>query len=491
MVEKTYLAMDFGASTGRGILGQFDGRKLTMQEIHRFDNYYVSVQGKFYWDILRLYHEIENSIQKAEKNSNLFSVGVDTWGTDYGFLDSGGHLLGNVRCMRNADSTYVDLMKKKMPLEKIFNRTGIQAIFGNTLFQLYERKLLKDAAYKNASSMLMLPDMLAYLLTGERFSEYTMATTSMMYSQILRDWDKELLSILGIRDDLYERILMPGEEIFSILPDILDGIGVNKKVNYIPVATHDTASAVAAVPMRKHEAFCSSGTWSLLGVEVSGAVLTKDAYEAGFSNEGTADGGIRLLKNIMGMWILQQMMREWKRKYPMLSWNVVVNEAEKAKQFRSMIDVEQSEFYQPGHMIQKVQDFCRKTKQPIPESIGELARCVYESLAMCYRMSILALEKIVGYKIEALHIVGGGCQNRLMNQFTANALQRPVYAGPVECACAGNILMQAVAAKEIADISQARQVVDDSFEIIQYEAEDRNGWEQGYDKYLKILESLR
>lgn len=485
-MKKKYLAMDFGASTGRGILGSFDGEKLVMDEVHRFSNYFVPVNGKFYWDIFRLYHETESSVQKAVQQGNkVFSVGIDTWGTDYGLLGADGQLLGNCRCMRNADSTYQDLTDKEISIEKIFKRTGIQAIYGNTIFQLFERKYCKDPALKEAADMLMLPDLLAYFLTGEKANEYTMATTSMMYNQNIRDWDRELMEILGLPKDICERILMPGTEKFTVQKPVLENMGI-EELKYVPVATHDTASAVVAAPLKKHEAFCSSGTWSLLGIEVPKAVLTEEAFKAGFSNEGTADGGIRLLKNIMGMWILQQMMQQWQRIEPDLSWNDVVARAEKAENFRSFIDVEQPEFYQTGHMTEKVQDFCRKTGQPVPETVGELARCVYESLAMRYRITVEALERVAGYKIEALRIVGGGCQNRMLDQFSANALRRPVYTGPVESACAGNILVQAMADGEIGSYSEIREITERSFKMGTYEPQDTEVWNQGFEKYLRM-----
>lgn len=487
-MKKKYLAMDFGASTGRGILGSFDGEKLVMDEVHRFSNYFVPVNGKFYWDIFRLYHETENSVQKAVlQGNNMVSVGVDTWGTDYGLLGTDGQLLGNCRCMRNADSTYQDLVEQEVSLKEIFSRTGIQAIYGNTIFQLFERKYCKDPAIKEASDMLMLPDLLGYFLTGEKANEYTMATTSMMYNQNIRDWDRELMGRIGLPKDICNRILLPGTEKFAVQKPVLENIGI-EELKYVPVATHDTASAVVAAPLKKHEAFCSSGTWSLLGVEVPKAVLTEDAFKAGFSNEGTADGGIRLLKNIMGMWILQQMMQQWQRTEPNLSWNEIVERAEKVESFRSFIDVEQPEFYQTGHMTEKVQNYCSRTGQPVPETVGELARCVYESLAMRYRITVEALEKIVGYRIETLRIVGGGCQNRILNQFAANALQRLVYTGPVECACAGNILVQAMADGEVGSYSEIREIIEKSFAMGTYEPVETEKWNQGFEKYLHILE---
>ncbi|MCI9296262.1 MAG: rhamnulokinase [Lachnospiraceae bacterium] len=489
MAEKSYLAMDFGASTGRGILGGFDGKKLELKEIHRFRNYYVPVKGKFYWDIFRLYHEIESSVKKVvrlENGRGLCSIGIDTWGTDYGLLGADGQLLGNCRCMRNADGRYVEIIKKRISSKTLFKRTGIQTIYGNTLFQLFERMYDQESALNNAAHFLMLPELLAYFLTGQLHHEYTMATTSMMYDPISGDWDRELLTMLGLPAGFFSRILMPAEEKFDLLDEVQEEMGT-KALVYVPVGTHDTASAVAAVPLQQREAFCSSGTWSLLGVEVPKPVITSEAYRANFSNEGTVDGGIRLLKNIMGMWILQQMMKEWERDSVVLSWSQVVQEAQKVPDFLAFIDVEQPEFYQAGHMIEKVRNFCRRTGQRIPESVGELAKCVYESLAMQYRKTLEELEGILGYRISALRIVGGGSQNHLLNQLTANAIRKPVYAGPIECACVGNILVQAMADNELGNLAQLRDVVRSSFTAETFEPENCRKWEEGYEAYMRVI----
>lgn len=487
MAEKNYLAMDFGASTGRGIAGSFDGSRLKMEEIHRFANYYVPVHGKCYWDIFRLVHEILESFSKAGGrvgSGNLVSVGIDTWGTDYGLVDKNGQIIGNPRCMRNADGTYVELIRNQVTPEELFRRTGIQTIFGNTLFQMFERLVCEDPALKEAAHFLMLPDLMAYILTGEMYHEYTMASTSMMYSHEKKDWDRELLHSIGLPDDIYSPILLPASAHFPVADEILAETGL-EKLNYVPVGTHDTASAVAAAPLGKNEVFCSSGTWSLVGTEVSGPVISEAVYRANFSNEGTVDGGVRLLKNIMGMWILQQMARELQRGGVCLSWDEIVAQAAQAEAFRSFIDVEQPQFYQAGNMTGKIRDYCRQTGQPVPQSVGELARCVYESLAMQYRMTFHELEKLLGRKLEAFRIVGGGCQNRLLNQFAANAINRPVYTGPVECACAGNLLVQAMEDGEIGSFAEIRDVVRRSFETETYEPRDTDLWDAGYEKYRK------
>lgn len=487
MSAKYYLAMDFGASTGRGILGKFEKGKLELQEVHRFENYYVPIHGKYYWDIFRLFHENIVACQKAKAvcGDNLVSLGIDTWGTDYGLVDRYGQLIGNCRCMRNADSTYVDLIQEKMKLETLFSRTGIQTIYGNTLFQLFEREYRKDPALKETSNLLMLPDLLAYFLTGEMKHEYTMASTTMMYYHKEKKWDKELLDSLGLPTDIYSEIVMPGTVHFDVVPCVLKEIGL-KKLKYVPVGTHDTASAVAAAPMQENEAFCSSGTWSLLGMEIQTPIMNKTVYEANFSNEGTVDGGIRLLKNIMGMWILQQVVKELENQQITYSWDEIVKQASEAEQFRSFIDVESSEFYQAGDMIGKIRGYCARSHQPVPQTVGELARCVYESLAMQYRITFCKLEKIAGHPLKALRIVGGGCQNNMLNQFTANAIGKQVFAGPVECACIGNLLVQAKEDGEIGSFKEIRRIVENNFESERFVPMDCEQWDKGFQKYRSI-----
>lgn len=485
MKPTSYLAMDYGASSGRGILGHFDGTRIVLEEVHRFENYFVDQNGTFYWDVFRLFHEMRVAIEKASRRApGLRSVGIDTWGTDYGLLDKNGQLIGNPRCMRNADGSVVARCREKISIRELFDRTGIQMIYGNTVFQLYERVLAGDPALENGACMLMMPDLLAYMLTGERFNEYTMASTSMLYNVHTRSWDLEVARRLGIPETIFGQILLPGSRRFPVRKALCADMNI-PELEYVPVGSHDTASAVAAIPLEADVAFCSSGTWSIFGIASDTPVLSEQAYEANFSNEGTVDGKIRLLKNIMGMWILQQCAAQWKKQGLTLSWDEIVAEAEKAPPFRSFINLEEPEFYCAGDMVSRIQDYCRRTHQPVPETVGEIARCAYESLAMRYRYTIGQLEEITGRPMKALHIVGGGCKNRLLNQFAANAIGRPVYAGPVESACVGNILMQAYAYGEIKNLAHLRQVVRNSFPVETYLPEDPSPWQAAYSRYLR------
>ncbi len=484
MRRKKYLAMDYGASSGRGILGHFDGKRITLQEVHRFRNYFVDQNGTFYWDVFRLFYEMLIAIEKAGRlNPDLQSVGIDSWGTDFGLLDSNGQLLGNVRCMRNADGSVVEQCKKKVSLKELYKRTGIQTIFGNTIFQLYERTLISDPALKNAERMLMLPDLLAYFLTGDRHNEYTIATTSMLYNVNTRFWDLEVAEKLDIPRKIFGEIIMPGQNCFHVRSSLLVDTGI-MSLKYVPVGTHDTASAVAAIPLQEDIAFCSSGTWSILGIELENAIISERAFIENFSNEGTVDGKIRLLKNIMGMWVLQQCIMQWRKQGLNLNWDQIVYEASNAKPFVSFINLEEPEFYRSGNMVARIQKFCQRTNQTVPKTVAEISRCVYESLAMQYRYTIEQLERITGKQVKHLHIVGGGCNNKMLNQFAANAIGRLVYSGPVESASIGNILMQAYAFNELNTLAELRQVVKDSFELDVYEPMDVTCWKGAYQKYM-------
>ena len=489
MKTRNFLAMDFGASSGRGMLGHFDGDKLIIEELHRFPNFFVDVSGIFYWDILKMYHNILVSLQKAREKTgkSLNGLGIDTWGTDYGLLDTNGQLISNCRCMRNADSHVSQKVDKIIPFKELFLKTGIQTIYGNTIFQLYERILQKDPALLNAEKMLMLPDLLAYFLTGQKCTEYTMATTTMLYNPLIKGWDEEIIKQLGLPDWIFSDVIMPGKLSYEIRTSLLKQVGLDSSTKYIPVGTHDTASAVAAAPLQERQAFCSSGTWSLFGVESDIPVLTDEAFDMNLSNEGTVDGKIRLIKNIMGMWIIQQCQEEWARQKHRVNWDEIIESANQVPPHQYFIDLENPVFYNAGDMVKKVQGYCKNTNQPIPQTIGEISRCVFESIVFRYRLTLEQLEIVTGKKINALRIVGGGGQNRLLNQFSANAMGIPVLAGPVESACAGNILVQAMACGDLASVEDIREIVKRSFPTVQYDPIDTDVWADAYSKYCKII----
>ena len=485
---KNLLAFDLGASNGRAILGQFDGEKITMKELHRFENNYVEMNGVFYWDLPYLYNQLKQGLLafKQENVGDLDCFGIDTWGVDYGLLDKNGHLLGNPRAYRYSVDEDIAETDKIVDFPTLFTRTGIAKLNFNTVYQLYRRKRQGDVALEQAQKLLMMPDLLGYFLTGEMKSEYTNVTTSMLYNPTTRDWDWETIRALGLPEHIFTEIDRAGQLRGQLRPELAEELGLNR-ANFAAVGTHDTASAVAAIPGTGSFAFCSSGTWSLFGVETDKPILTEDVRDANFSNEGTIQGGFRPLKNIMGLWLIQECRRDWIKAGTKYSWDEIVQEAKKAEPLRSIIDPDHGAFFAGGNMVAKIQEFCRNTNQPVPETVGQIARCIYESLALKYRWALERLEEIKGQSIDALNIVGGGIQNKLLNQMVADSINRPVVTGPVEGAAIGNLLAQAMALGEIKDLAQLRQVVRNSEAVESYQPNHTQDWEAAYQKLLSML----
>ena len=484
---RNLLAFDLGASNGRAILGQFDGEKITMTELHRFENNYVEMNGVFYWDLPYLYNQLKQGLL-AFKQANvgeLDCVGIDTWGVDYGLLDKNGHLLGNPRSYRYAVDEDMDETAKTVDFPTLFSRTGIANLSFNTIHQLNRRKNQGDVALEQADKLLLMPDLLGYFLTGEMKSEYTNVTTSMLYNPTTKDWDWESIRALGLPEHIFTEIDRAGQLRGKLRPELCEELGLNQ-ANFAAVGTHDTASAVAAIPGSGSFAFCSSGTWSLFGVETDEPILSDSVRDANFSNEGTIQGGFRPLKNIMGLWLIQECRRDWIKAGTKYSWDEIVQEAKKAEPLKSIIDPDYGEFFAGGNMVAKIQEFCKKTGQPVPETVGEVARCIYESLALKYRWALERLEEIKGQKIDTLNIVGGGIQNKLLNQMVADSINRPVITGPVEGAAIGNLLAQAMALGDIKDLEQLRQVVRNSEAVASYEPNHTQAWEDAYQRMLKL-----
>ena len=484
---KNLLAFDLGASNGRAILGQLENGKITMKELHRFENNYIEMNGVFYWDLPYLYNQLKLGLLafKQANVGDLDCIGIDTWGVDYGLLDRNGHLLSNPRAYRYAVDEDFEEAWKVVDFPTLFARTGIANQNFNTVYQLYRRKREGDVALENAQTMLLLPDLLGYFLTGEKKSEYTEVTTTMLYNPSKKDWDWETIRQLGLPEHIFTEIDRAGTLRGHLRPELAQELGLNE-ASFAAVGTHDTASAVAAIPGTGSFAFCSSGTWSLFGVETDEPILRDDVRNANFSNEGTVQGGFRPLRNIMGLWLIQECRRDWIKAGHTYSWNEIVAEAEKAEPFRSIIDPDFGEFFAGGQMIEKLQNYCRNTNQPVPESVGQIARCIYESLALKYRWALERLEEIKGQRIDQLNIVGGGCQNKLLNQFVADALDRPVVTGPIEGAAIGNLLTQAMALGEIKDIEELRAVVRRSEPVSEFQPHHTPAWEAAYQKLLSL-----
>ena len=486
---KNYLAFDLGASNGRAILGQFDGEKITMKELHRFENNYVEMNGVYYWDTPYLYNQLKQGLLKFVQGGygELDSFGIDTWGVDYGLLDRNGQLAGLPRSYRLGTQEDIDAVKAVIPADVLYRRSGIDtSLTFNTLYQLYRRKREQDPALEIADTMLLTPDLLGYFLTGAKGTEYTIATTTQLVNASTGDWDWDTIEELGLPEHIFTRIDKTGTIRGYLRPELCEEVGVNRAA-FVAVGSHDTASAVAAIPGEGSFAFCSSGTWSLFGAEMDQPDLSMEAAAAGFSNEGTIQGTFRPLRTIIGMWIIQECRRDWLKQGIDISWDEVVEQAHQAEPLRSIIDPDSPEFYAGGQMEQKIRDFCWRTNQPVPETIGQVARCVYESLALKYRHALEGLEKMKGQRIDSLNIVGGPINNRFLDQLIADSLDRKVVTGPVEGAAIGNLLTQAMALGHIADLNELRQVVRNSESVEVWQPNHTPEWEAAYEKMITFL----
>lgn len=485
---RNLLAFDLGASNGRAILGRLEDGRLTMEELHRFENNYIVRDGVSQWDLPYLLDQLKQGFAAFRDAGvgDLDCFGIDTWGVDYGLLDENGRLLGNPRAYRCAVDEDMEAVWRTVDFPTQFRRTGIAALNFNTVYQLYRRKREGDRELAQAGTLLLLPDLLGYLLTGEAKSEYTNVTTTMLYDPTTKDWDRETIRALGLPEHIFTEIDRAGQLRGRLRADLAGEIGVNQAA-FAAVGTHDTASAVAAIPGTGSFAFCSSGTWSLFGVETDQPILTDAVRSANFSNEGTIQGGFRPLKNIMGLWLIQECRRDWERQGRKYGWDEIVAAARAAEPLRSVIDPDDGEFFAGGDMVRKIQGFCRRTGQPVPETVGQIARCVYESLALKYRWAMERLEEIKGQPLEQLNIVGGGIRNRLLNQMAADSIDRPVITGPVEGAAMGNLLAQAMALGEVKDVNELRRIVRNSEAVETYTPHHTAQWEQAYQKLLALL----
>ena len=486
---RNMIAFDLGASNGRAILGQFDGEKITMRELHRFENNYIEMNGIYYWDTPYLYNQLKQGLLKFKQGGygELDSFGIDTWGVDYGLLDRNGQLAGIPRSYRLGTQEDIDAVEAVIPADKLYARSGIDTTLTfNTLYQLYRRKRENDPALEIADTMLLTPDLLGYFLTGAKGTEYTIATTTQLYNPTTKDWDWDTIRELGLPERIFTKIDKTGTIRGHLRPELCEELGINPAA-FVAVGSHDTASAVAAIPGTGSFAFCSSGTWSLFGAEMDKPDLSPEAAAAHFSNEGTIQGGFRPLNTIIGMWIIQECRRDWLKNGMDISWDEVVNQARAAEPLRSIINPDSPEFYAGGNMEKKIQEFCRATNQPVPETVGQVARCVYESLALKYRHALEGLEKMKGQRIDSLNIVGGPINNKFLNQLIADSLDRDVVTGPVEGAAIGNLLTQAMALGDIADLDELRQVVRNSESVETWKPNHTAAWEEAYKKLLNLL----
>lgn len=490
MADLKMLAIDLGASSGRGIVGRFDGERLSLSEIHRFPNEPNIIAGAFCWDIMRIFHEIKAALRNCalSDDRDISSVGIDTWGVDYGLLDKNGHLLANPYNYR--DSRTVGMQPytfSRVPRSEIYASTGIQVADLNTIFQLMADLRYDPEKLDVAQTMLFIPDLLNYMLTGIKETEYSIASTSSLLNAAKRDWDYELIRRLGLKESLFTPIKQPGTKLGKISPDVLSEIGaINPDV--VHVGAHDTASAVVAVPAEgKDFIYISSGTWSLMGTEIDEPILTPASENYNFTNEGGVGGKIRFLRNIMGLWLEQESRRQWIREGEKISFDELSDMAVASKPLQCLINPDDPVFTAPGNMPARIVDYCRRTGQHVPENKGEIVRCIFDSLALRYRWTVEKLDELKGHRTPFINIVGGGTKEAPLCQFAADACNRPVYAGPVEATAIGNIAAQCIAAGEISDLAQARQVVRNSFEIKCYEPKNPGIWDEGYERFVRLL----
>jgi rhamnulokinase len=492
MAQQVYLGIDIGAESGRVMAGLWDGKRLQLEELHRFSNGGVWMADTLRWNTIALWTEVQNGLALAAKRFGkaVVSVGVDTWGVDFVLLSKSGELLGVPFHYRDARTRGI-LPKAfaRVPREEIFAATGLQFMELNTLFQLLALQKASPEILAAAETLLLTPDYLNFCLSGARVSEFTIATTSQCVNPKKRAWATDLLRKFNLPEKIFPEIVPPGSRVGPLRPPLADRSGLGG-ISVIAPAAHDTGSAVAGTPAQStgkcNWAYLSSGTWSLLGVELEDALLSPRVLELNFTNEGGIDGTYRLLKNIMGLWLIQQCRRAFADKGKEFTYEQLAQMASEAPAFRSFVDPDDSRFINPPDMPAAIQEFCRDTGQPVPETEGQLARCIFESLALTYARVLAGLEELTGTKVEIVHVVGGGSRNKVLNAFTANACGRPVTAGPVEATVFGNLLVQARSHGEIRSLSDIRSVSRASSEVIQYDPADVAAWQEARGRFEEI-----
>lgn len=474
----TYLALDIGAGSGRAIVGTIENGHIHLDEIHRFSNPPVKMGGTLYWNFLSLFQNIKQSIHLAvKKGYDLQGIAVDTWGVDFGLIDKYGRLVYNPVCYRDTRTQgMIEKAMAKISKKKLYSITGIQQMEINSAFQLLSMEHEKDPTFRLADKLLFIPDLINYFLTGSVYNEYTIASTSQLLNAETKMWEKELFEELNLPLHLMGKIIQPCSIVGKLKNDIAEETKAHKTAVF-SVGSHDTASAIAAIPFDgKNWAFLSSGTWSLLGIQTDNPILTEEAMTNNFTNEGGVNNKILFMRNITGLWLLQRLIAEWGNNDDDYSYEYLLSECEKSSPFASLVNSDDAAFTNPLSMVKAIQDYCRETGQAIPLTNGELARCVFESLAVKYYFVMKELEACSGRNIKYLSIVGGGSQNELLNQFIANALNIEVVTGLTEATATGNIIQQAVANKQIANLEAGHSIIKSSFNFKTYYPENSEKW---------------
>jgi len=495
MTARNFLAFDLGAESGRAVLGVLSGRKLSLSEKHRFPNPTGWMNGHLYWNLLAQWEELKTGLRKAAVEQHgehrtpitLHGIGVDTWGVDFGLVSESGEVLGNPFNYR--DPRTDGMMERafaRVPRPQIFEATGVQFMQLNSLYQLLAIKESGSKLLNCADTLLFMPDLFNFLFTGQRKSEFSIATTSQMYDPRNKTWATDMLHRLELSTRILPEIVPSGTIIGSLRADVAKDCGVGQ-IPVIAPACHDTGSAVAAVPAKGEDwCYISSGTWSLMGVEIKDPIIDEKSLRYNYTNEGGVGGTIRFLKNIMGLWLVQECRRHFQREGYDHGYAELTQMAGRCTPLATLIDPDHKPFLSPGEMPRKIEEFCKKTRQRPPGSRGEFVRACLDSLALTYRKTLEGLEDVLGRRIGAIHVVGGGCQNELLNQMTADACNRPVLAGPVEATAAGNILVQAMATGDVQSLEEARAIVHASFEVKRFEPHEPKLWDKAYERYQRI-----
>lgn len=495
--KKLFFAVDLGATSGRTIIGTLADGKVQLDELTRFDNNLIETGGHYYWDIYALYFEIIKGLKLvAQRHIPIQSIGIDTWGCDFVYIGKDGDILRNPLAYRDPHTFGImeDYFKNAVSKEKVYEKTGIQFMNFNSLFQIYAMRKAGNSALENADKVLFIPDALSYMLTGKAICEYTVASTSQILNPKTKDLDLELVESTGLKREQFGEMTNPATVIGSLTEEVQKTTGLGA-IPVIAVAGHDTASAVAAVPAKDENfAYLSSGTWSLMGIENKDAIINAKSFEYNFTNEGGIEGTTRFLKNICGMWIYERCRAEWKAEYEaagkdssedLKHLNLQVASM-KEEGFRSIINPDDPAFANPECMTKAIQDYCKAHNEPVPETKAQYCRCIFDSLALRYRQVFNWLKEFAPFDIDTLHIIGGGSVNKFLDQFTANSLGVKVLAGPQEGTALGNVMLQAKASGEVKDIWEMRKIIADSLNLEEYNPEDKNIWDEGYKKYLEL-----
>lgn len=488
MKNKSFLAFDLGASSGRTILGSIENGRFQMKELTRFPNQMLQIGNHFHWNIYSLFEHLKAGLVAAKAEGvEISSIGIDTWGVDFALIAEDGSILGAPYAYRDphtvgAPEKYFELV----PREKVYDLTGIQVMNFNSLYQLFVLSQANNSLFKASKEILFMPDALAYMLTGNKIVEYTIASTSQILNPRTKKFEKELLQNAGVSPSILGEIVMPGHLIGTLRENLAEESELGK-VNVVAVAGHDTAAAVAAVPAQNQNfAYLSSGTWSLMGIEVIDPIIDEKSSALNFTNEGGVEGTILFLKNITGMWLLEQCLKEWKKDGISYEYEKLVQMADTVPAFLSMLDTDHASFANPTSMTKAIVDYCNVTGQTAPTCHAEFVRCIFESLSLKYKYVLSLLKDLAPFPIEKLHVIGGGSKNSLLNQWTANSIGIPVIAGPSEATAIGNIMIQAKAAGCVNSLQEIRQIIRESIQLDEFIPENTYAWEAAYRKFLTV-----